>query len=393
VSEHPRARQTLVTLGVSLAAAGVGAALGVAAERLAMGRPVLPFGASGEADGEDYGDLHVPATVVTADDGTLLHVETEDADPAFSHNGRRGPGSPTVVFCHGYALSMDSWHFQRKALRGRYPLVFWDQRGHGRSATPPAGSATIDQVGADLGAVLDAVAPTGPLVLVGHSMGGMTIMALAEQRPELFAERVLGVAFVATSAGGLAENDFGLARLGRSIQRIAPGAIRMLSHTPKLVERTRRVGSDLEEVFVRHYSYASPVSAELLHFTAAMIAGTRLDVVGDFMPTFVAHDKRAALAALEGREVLVMVGDHDLMTPAMHSASIVELLPHAEHVVVRDGGHLLMLEHPEIVTGQLNELIDRALRAQAVGRHRTLPSIRRTVKALRHRRRAGDGVA
>jgi len=391
VSEHPRARQTLVTLGIGLAVAGVGAALGVAAERLAMGRPVLPLGTGGEPDAEDYGDLHVPATVVTADDGALLHVEVEDADPVSV--GRLGDEIPTVVFCHGYALSLDSWHFQRKALRGRYPLVLWDQRGHGRSATPPAGSATIDQVGADLGAVLDAVVPTGPLVLVGHSMGGMTIMALAEQRPELFAERVLGVALLATSAGGLADNDFGLARLGRSIQRIAPGAIRVLSHTPKLVEHTRRIGSDLEEVFVRHYSYASPVSTELLHFTAAMIVGTRLDVIGDFMPTFTAHDKRVALAAFSGREVLVMVGDHDLMTPARHSASIVELLPHAEHVVVRRGGHLLMLEHPDVVTGQLNELIERALRAHVAGRRRTLPSIRHTVTSLRPRRRTGDGAA
>ena len=56
-------------------------------------------------------------------------------------------------------------------------------------------------LGRDLDAVLRALAPDGPLVLVGHSMGGMTIMALAEQRPELFAERVAGVALLSTSAG------------------------------------------------------------------------------------------------------------------------------------------------------------------------------------------------
>ena len=92
-------------------------------------------------------------------------------------------GPPTIVFSHGYALSLDSWHFQRKALRGRYRLVFWDQRGHGRSATGPHGSATIDQIGRDLARVIEALAPDGPLVLVGHSMGGMTVMSLAEQDP------------------------------------------------------------------------------------------------------------------------------------------------------------------------------------------------------------------
>ena len=177
MSEHPRARETLVTLGAGLAAAGLGAVLGVAAERLAMGRPLLPFGTVDGVDSEDYGDLHTKATMVTADDGTLLHVEVEEIGAALSVRGARQT-PVTVVLCHGYALSMDSWHFQRKALRGRYRLVCWDHRGHGRSGSGPAGSATIDQVGADLAAVLDAVAPTGPLVLIGHSMGGMTIMSL-----------------------------------------------------------------------------------------------------------------------------------------------------------------------------------------------------------------------
>ena len=83
--------------------------------------------------------------------------------------------------------------------------VIYDQRSHGRSERAPRASCTIDQLGHDLAAVLRALAPDGPLVLVGHSMGGMTIMALAEQQPELFAERVLGVAFLATSAAEVAE--------------------------------------------------------------------------------------------------------------------------------------------------------------------------------------------
>ena len=50
---------------------------------------------------------------------------------------------------------------------------------------------SIGQLGADLHAVLTAVAPgPGPVVLVGHSMGGMTIMALARLHPELFGPKV-----------------------------------------------------------------------------------------------------------------------------------------------------------------------------------------------------------
>ena len=71
-----------------------------------------------------------------------------------------------MVLCHGYCLNQDSWHFQRAALRGSLRLVCWDQRSHGRSERSRsylAGEpASIDQLGSDLKAVLDAVAPTGP---------------------------------------------------------------------------------------------------------------------------------------------------------------------------------------------------------------------------------------
>ena len=71
------------------------------------------------ADSEEFGSLRGDLHVVPAEDGTLLHVEIDEA-----------PGSDalTVVFCHGYALNLDSWHYQRQAFRGRARLVFYDQR-------------------------------------------------------------------------------------------------------------------------------------------------------------------------------------------------------------------------------------------------------------------------
>ena len=125
---------------------------------------------------------------VTTDDGVDLHVEF-DGDP---------DAALTVVFSHGFTARLAEWELQRAALRDRARLVFWDQRGHGRSGWTPLTAATIDRTGQDLGAVLDATTPTGPVVLVGHSMGGMSVMALARQRPELFGTRVVGVFLLAT---------------------------------------------------------------------------------------------------------------------------------------------------------------------------------------------------
>jgi pimeloyl-ACP methyl ester carboxylesterase len=245
------------------------------------------------------------------------------------------------------------------------------------------GSATIDQVGCDLESVITAVAPTGPLVLVGHSMGGMTIMSLAAHNPDLFAQRVVGVALVATSAGNLADVDFGMKVFGKTFQKLAPKALELLAGHPRFVERSRSIGSDLEQVLVRRYSYSSEVSDELVDFTARMIASTRIEVINDYFPTFGAHDKAEALATMAGIETLVLVGDSDLLTPVKHSTDIVRRLPHAEHVVVADGGHLVMLEHPEVVTPHLIALVDRARRAAG-------PRSARTVRAGRRSRRAAS---
>jgi pimeloyl-ACP methyl ester carboxylesterase len=366
----------LLAFGVGLAATGVGAVLGLAAERVAVARAIRPPESTEETGdgrgGPPLGSMRGEPRVVLSQQ-VPLHVEVDEPTAADAP-------SITIVFSHGYALSLDSWHYQRLALRGRYRLVFWDQRGHGRSGTGPPGSSTIDQVGEDLGAVIDAVAPDGPLVLLGHSMGGMTVMALAQQRPELFVERIRGVALISTSAGGLGGLDLGLSGLGRIGMKMVPTAARVLVRQPKLVAHGRRLGSDLETLLVQRYSFASPVPPQLTAFAARMISQTRLEVISDFLPIFSRHDKREALAAMQGNEVLVLVGDSDLITPAAASEDIVRLLPGSEYVVVPDAGHLLPLEYPDLVNGIIEDLIQ-----QAVSRTNTLTTRLRTFGLLGRR--------
>jgi pimeloyl-ACP methyl ester carboxylesterase len=349
--------RSLVAVGVGLAATGLGALIGLATERAAVARRIRPEAGMPRDDGRGgppLGSLRGEPRIVISRE-IPLHMEVDEPEEPYRK------GDLTIVFSHGYALTLDSWHYQRLALRGRYRLVFWDQRGHGRSGTGPVGSSTIDQVGEDLGAVIDAVAPAGPLLLLGHSMGGMTVMSLAAQRPELFEKRVVGVGLISTSAGGTTGVDLGLSGLGRLGMMVAPAAARVLARQPKLVARSRQIGSDLESLLVRRYSFASPVPPQLVAFASRMIARTRLEVISDFLPTFTTHDKREALAAMSGSEVLVLVGDSDLLTPSTESEEIVQLLPAAEHVVVTHAGHLLPLEHPDLVNGHIDELIEHAL--------------------------------
>ncbi|MCX5392615.1 alpha/beta fold hydrolase [Streptomyces sp. NBC_00094] len=359
--------------GAAIGVLAAGAAAGVAVERLTVGRSVrqkarLALDAAGP-----YGSLRGTSGRAIADDSTVLYYEVDEVEPETPAGrrrrlfGRKEPAPVTVVFSHGYCLGQDSWHFQRAALRGLVRTVHWDQRSHGRSghgvaqSGPDGVPVSIDQLGRDLKAVLDAAAPEGPLVLVGHSMGGMTVMALAEQYPELIRDRVVGAAFVGTSAGGLGEVSYGLPLVGvNAVRRVLPGVLRALGSQAELVERGRRATADLFAGLIKKYSFASKdVDPAVARFAERMIEATPIDVVAEFYPAFADHDKAAALAAFAELPVLALAGDNDLVTPSSHTEAIADLLPDAELVIVPDAGHLVMLEHPEAVTDRLADLLVR----------------------------------
>ena len=345
---NPLAR-ALGGLGVGATALGAGAVAAVASRRHAIA----------EETGQTYDPVPSVADEIEADDGVRLHVEvSEPDDPAWRER-------PTIVLCHGYTLSCQSWILVRRRLADAgYRVVAWDQRGHGRSATGEPQGYTIEQLGEDLRAVIDAQAALGPIVLVGHSMGGMTIMAFGARHPDVVRERVLAVAFVATAAGG--EGDLAVQlgdRMGRLAQSLGPAVLGPLADRPGVVAAARRGARELEDAITYRYSYASPVPRSLLRFTADMILATPIDVMIAFLGALSSHDQHAGLDAYRGIETLVLNGTHDLLTPPHHSDEIVRVLPHAEHVLVHDAGHLVMLEYPDLVADEIVALVGRASRA------------------------------
>ena len=343
MADRGRGAKGLAALGILAA----GVAVGALAERLATRRlHAHEFVGIESATGKTH--------EVVTDDGVALHVVEELDDVP--------PDAPTVIFTHGYGLSLDSWPGQREALRGIARVVLWDQRGHGASERGVPGT-TIERLGSDLGCVLDAVAPEGRIVLVGHSMGGMTIMALADQRPELFGARVRGVALLATSAGGIADVDLGLPRpVARLAHRVAPSigaALESEGPVSALVERVRRSSSDLGLLITRAYAFGSTVPPDGTRIVADLIAGTPVDVLADLLPALQGHDKLKALHVLDRCDLLVMVGDSDLLTPVGHSYEIVRHTPSAELVILPGVGHMLTLEAVDDVNKHLRALVER----------------------------------
>ncbi|MEU7893564.1 alpha/beta hydrolase [Nonomuraea sp. NPDC049152] len=278
---------------------------------------------------------------VTTPDGVRLAVDVDE------------PESPSyaVVFAHGWVLNRHSWHFQREALAGRAMLVFYDQRGHGESTEGAADRCTIEQLGEDLHTVIEAVVPPElPVVVVGHSMGGMTVMGLAAARPSLFGSRIVGAALVSTSSGRLGESAFGLpGPIGRFAPRVTPLLVNGL--------RDRLITPVTTLPLTRSMAFGP--RREHLRFVNRMIAATPATVMAGFFHGMVAHDKLAALQALASVETLVLVGDLDRLTPLVHSRRIADALPSARLVVVQGAGHMVGLESPTAVSVELAALLER----------------------------------
>ena len=341
-------------IGGALGLVATSAAVAVAVDRAAAARRR----ATASGGTEKFADQPVDRNgVIAAEDGAGLYYEEV------------GPlAAPlTVVFVHGFALNLRSFFFQRRAitdaLGDRVRMVFFDQRAHGRSDRGSSEEASIDQLGRDLAGVLATVAPYGPIVLIGHSMGGMTILALADQQPELFTRRVRSVALMSTSAGKLAAVTLGLPTLlARAKGPLVPLALRTARNHPALVERGRALGADVVWAITRRLSFATEdVDPATVNFVTSMIADTRIEVIADYYPALMAHDKLAALDNLANDEVLILCGDNDLLTPPSHSREMAERLPDADLVLVDDAGHVVLLERPEPTNSAVLKLIEDAL--------------------------------
>ena len=315
---------------------------------------------------EPFGKLPPTRTcTVAADDGIPLSVEEVDPDDG-------GTPDITVVLVHGFAVSRLSWHFQRRLFaeqtEPRVRQVLYDQRSHGRSGRATQETSTIEQLGKDLAAVLRAVVPKGPIVLIGHSMGAMTVMALAEQQPDLFADRVRGVALIGTSAGEIGTSGLPRPLLSR-YNPLTRSMGALADWQPGLVELVRAAGGQLTRRAVRLVGFGSrSVSPRLVDFLVEMLDVTPVRVLADFIDTLGSHNRYAALAGLQHCYVLVLGGDRDRMTPFSHAERIAVELPDAKLVRVRGAGHMVILEQPDLVNAGLVDLVRQCVRGRGAGR-------------------------
>jgi pimeloyl-ACP methyl ester carboxylesterase len=285
------------------------------------------------------------ARSVPAADGVALHAEIDGA-----------AGAPvTVVLAHGWTLDLRTWGPVARALvDGPSPVrvVRHDHRGHGRSAAVDPESMTLEQLADDLAAVITETAPDGPLVLGGHSMGGMTLMALAERHPAVI-ERAVGIALVATVSGGLAQATLGLPPRRAALFRHAE---KRLYGSRGWAARSSLGDPRLLAPAMRWLLLGPGAGPEARRITTATVAACRPLTVSGFRPALEAHERDAALAAFASIPTTVLVGSRDRLTPVAAARRIAAALPSAELTIFPDAGHMLPVERVAGVASRIDAL-------------------------------------
>jgi pimeloyl-ACP methyl ester carboxylesterase len=344
---------------LGLAAAGAGAAAAAVTAGVVVERRAVRSRRAGASGADVLGGLHGDEVPLRTEDGVRLHVEVDEVAPYAT--SARATGEVTLVFVHGYALSLDCWHFQREYFRGKHRMVFYDQRSHGQSGKSDNQHATIDQLGDDLLQVLEAVVPGDPVVLVGHSMGGMAIMAFAERHPDAFEARVVGAALIATTAGGLKTHRVVSRLIPDSIGgQLGPRLIAGLARAPRLVDSVRRRGSDVGFLMAEEFAFGEDVPASYVELVDTMLAATPFEVLAQFFPNFDALDKYTALASFAQVPTYVVAGTKDVLTSLDLSRTMAARIPGSTLVECPGAGHMVILEQKDRVNGALQDLVEAA---------------------------------
>lgn len=298
---------------------------------------------------------------VAADDGVPLHVQEIDPEDG-------GQPQVTLIGVHDLGMSCSSWHFQRRDLASlalpRVRQVYFDHRGHGLSGAAPDSTSTVEQLASDLHAVIRALAPEGKVVLAGHGIGGAAVIALAEQAPELFGERVIGVSLMSTAAG-----DVGSSGLMRTVLwKFSPvgwgvgGLGELADWQPEIVGLVRAAGGRLTKAAARRLLFDGTAPSSVVEFTLQMVNTRPIGELTKFVGTLSEHDRYEALQTLQNVHVQVIGGSEDVLVPFGHAERIGRELPDAKVIKLRDVGHMPQLEQPDIVTSQLIDLLQACLR-------------------------------
>ncbi|GAB3690163.1 alpha/beta hydrolase [Corynebacterium nasicanis] len=287
-------------------------------------------------------------------DGVLVHwYEYGDV--------RAHDSAVTIVFVHGFTLAAESFYLQVNHLREKWPgarILLLDVRGHGQTGKVDPALCTVEGAADDTLAVLRARGAEGPLILVGHSLGGLVVLNLVRRCPDILRGNIAGIVLVATSIEAL--SDQGLPQILAS--PVADQVYNAVESSPQEARKFKEQAALILAPTLAVTVFHRKTDYRIIEFHAAMIHETPLETFVGFFGDLQEHDELAAGEHLQGIPGYVIAGDKDDVTPISQAERLIEVWPEAWLQIPRHAGHMVPLEAPEVLNAAIDRLMIRTLK-------------------------------
>jgi 3-oxoadipate enol-lactonase len=241
-------------------------------------------------------------------------------------------GVPTLLLGGSLGTTGAMWAPQLQALGDEYSLVTFDHRGHGASPVP-AGPYTVDDLGADVLALMDDLG-LERVAYCGLSIGGMVGQWLGIHAPQ----RISALVLLCTAAHLPTAKTY----LGRAADVRAAGSPAPIADTVVGRWFTPAFAAARPDVVARH---------------RAMIAGTPAEGYAACCEAIAAMDLRAGLGTITA-PTLVVSAAQDPSIPPEHGQAIANAVPAARYVELDPGAHLASVERAEAVTALIRDQLE-----------------------------------
>lgn len=289
------------------------------------------------------------------------YLESFDGNRLYVEEIGRGP---TLVLVHGWFCNTDNWHYQKKLLSGEYRIISYDQRGHCWSEGGDGTAISVETLGLDLKSLLDSKAPGEPVVLVGHSMGGISILKYLEMFPEVLGERVKGIALVDTSSSPISSCMTGGSIIGSVRKPVVEPLMKWVVEHHGFADRVKGavVRTSAFLVATRYLGYGGHASLTHMEYIGRMATMSSMRGVCNAALGLLSWDRPISLDQIRrsGIPVVIWVGEKDKLTRPEISIDMHREIPGSRLYVVEDTGHPSYMEEYVIFNDVLRELCQEA---------------------------------
>jgi pimeloyl-ACP methyl ester carboxylesterase len=258
-----------------------------------------------------------------------------------------GPADgPPIVLTHGWGLDSTIWSYAKRDLAQRFRLIVWDLPGLGKSAVSRE-SIDLSRFAADLREVIG-LAGGQPVVLVGHSIGGMTIQTLARDNPDVFGRDVAGVVLVNTTH----TNPLKTMVFSRLAQALRKPLLEPVMHLTAWLQPLAWLGAWQSYLsgsahMANRLGFGSHVTHSQLEHTTLLATRNPQGVLAKGNLAMFHWDATSALPHINV-PVLVLGGDKDIVTKLDASRTIAAEIPDARLQVIEGANHMGFLERADV---------------------------------------------